>query len=286
MPKVSVLMPVYKTDERYLRQAIESILGQTYTDFEFLILDDCPADTREAIVKSYTDPRIRYAINERNMGITPARNKLIDMAQGEYIAPFDHDDISLPTRLEKEVAVLDAHPEIGVVSAWYREIPRNKVRIRPEHDADIRLNLVEHCLVVHSASMLRKSVLDKHNIRYEEEFTPAEDYSLWYRLMGVTQFYTVQEVLFEYRWYSGNTSKAQRDRQSAMGLRIAARIQHDHPELYAEYCARAKYTTVVRLWGIPVLRTERQGEFTKMWLFGVVPLLRIKRTRTCFQQKL
>lgn len=105
MPKVSVLMPVYKTQEEHLRQAIESVLNQTYADFEFLILDDCPDDTREDIVKSYQDKRIKYSQNEKNLGITPSRNKLIDMAQGEYLAVFDHDDISLPERFAKQVAL-------------------------------------------------------------------------------------------------------------------------------------------------------------------------------------
>ena len=94
MTKVSVLMPVYKTNEQYLREAIASILNQTFTDFEFLILDDCPNDTRERIVKPYEDKRIKYSINEKNLGISASRNKLIEMAQGEYLAIFDHDDIS------------------------------------------------------------------------------------------------------------------------------------------------------------------------------------------------
>ena len=104
MVKVSVLMPVYKTPEKYLRAAIESILQQTFTDFEFLILDDYPLDNRQKIVASYADKRIKYFENSQNMGISASRNKLIDMAKGEYLAVFDHDDISLPQRLEKEVA--------------------------------------------------------------------------------------------------------------------------------------------------------------------------------------
>ena len=104
MPKVSVLMPVYKTEETHLKEAISSILNQTIKDFEFLILDDCPEDNREKIVKSFDDKRIRYLKNEQNRGITSSRNKLFDIAKGEYLAIFDHDDISLPERLEKQVA--------------------------------------------------------------------------------------------------------------------------------------------------------------------------------------
>lgn len=132
MVKVSVLMPVYKTKEEYLREAISSILNQTFTDFEFLILDDCPDDDREKIVKSYQDKRITYFKNEKNLGISASRNKLIDMAQGEYLAIFDHDDISMPTRLEKQVVYLDEHPEIGVVSSFIEKFPKIKISKHPQ----------------------------------------------------------------------------------------------------------------------------------------------------------
>ena len=104
-PRVSVLTPIYNTNPAHLREMIESILNQTFTDFEFLILNDSPDNAKiEKIVKSYKDKRIKYFKNETNMGITPSRNKLLKMARGEYIAVFDHDDISVPTRLEREVA--------------------------------------------------------------------------------------------------------------------------------------------------------------------------------------
>ena len=100
MVKISVLMPVYNTDEKFLRQAIESILGQTYQDFEFLIVNDCSTDVRvEEVVLSYKDKRIKYSVNSQNLGISGTRNKLISQAKGEYFAVMDHDDVSLPERL-------------------------------------------------------------------------------------------------------------------------------------------------------------------------------------------
>ena len=123
-PKVSVLVPVYRPREEYLRACIDSILSQTFRDFELLLLDDCPEDrTAEAVIKSYADGRIRYSRNPANLGISASRNLLIDMARGEYLAVMDHDDISLPERLEKETAYLDAHPEVGVVSGRGLKIP-------------------------------------------------------------------------------------------------------------------------------------------------------------------
>lgn len=132
-PKVSVLVPVYRPREEYLRACIDSILSQTFCDFELLLLDDCPEDrTAEAVIKSYADGRIRYSRNPANLGISASRNLLIDMARGEYLAVMDHDDISLPERLEKETAYLDAHPEVGVVSGRVLKIPQIKHRIIPK----------------------------------------------------------------------------------------------------------------------------------------------------------
>ena len=165
MPKVSVLMPVYKTNEKHLRDAIESILNQTFTDFEFLILDDCPDDSREEIVKSYKDKRIKYSKNAKNLGITPSRNKLIEMSKGEYLAVMDHDDISLPTRFEKQVKYLDENKDIGVVGSHVKFMVKNKLRKRPVDDADIKLSLMGGCAITHPASMIRKSVLIKNKIR-------------------------------------------------------------------------------------------------------------------------
>ena len=118
MTKISVLMPVYNTPENYLREAVESILAQTCADFEFLILNDASTDDNvEKVINSYDDKRIRYWQNDRNLGISLSRNKLIGLSRGEYLAVFDHDDVSLPERLEKQAAFLDAHPEVGVVAA-------------------------------------------------------------------------------------------------------------------------------------------------------------------------
>ena len=122
MPKVSVLIPVYKTNVDYLKNAIGSVLNQTFKDFELVIIDDCPSDTREDVIKSFNDDRIKYQVNTENQGISKVRNKLLDLAIGEYVAIMDHDDESLPTRLEKEVEFLDKHKEkthFGVLNYFF-----------------------------------------------------------------------------------------------------------------------------------------------------------------------
>ena len=149
MPKVSILMPTYKTHPQHLRETIDSMLGQTFTDFEFLILDDCPSDTTvEEIIKEYNDKRIKYLRNDHNMGISDSRNKLIDLASGEYLAVMDHDDISLPTRLAREVAYLDSHPDVGVVSTRFDQFPgKYKKNKNPRFDKDIKLALMRTCAI-------------------------------------------------------------------------------------------------------------------------------------------
>lgn len=280
MPKVSVLMPIWNTREEHLREAVESILNQTFTDFEYLILNDSPDNTKlDEIVASYNDPRIRYERNEQNMGITPSRNKLLQMAEGEYIAIFDHDDISEPTRLEKQVAYLDAHPEVGVLGSWVREFPLDKTVRYPENDKEIRMGLMWGCVVPHSAAMVRRKVLEEHGIMYEERFSPSEDYALWCRLIPHTQFHNLPEVLFRYRLYEGNTSKSQATKMSNATMGIRAFVKADNPALYEEYLLRAEHTTRIRLFGfIPLLTVRRKGAISKVYLFECLPLYKSKYT--------
>lgn len=277
MPKVSVLMPVYNTDEECLRVAVDSILSQTFTDFELLILDDCPDHSVEKIIKSYQDKRIKYSKNARNIGISASRNKLIDMAKGEYLAVMDHDDYSLPERFAREVKYLDDHKDVGVVSCNVELFPKKRMINKPTEDKDIKLALIKSCALIHPASMIRKSVLDANNIRYEEQFTPAEDYAMWCRLIPCTKFYNIPEVLFKYRWYQGNTSKSQTIKMDAATVGIQAFVAKDNPDLYADFMAKAKQVTYIRLFGwLPLLKVETRANKTKAYLFDKIPLYSCK----------
>jgi glycosyltransferase involved in cell wall biosynthesis len=279
MAKISVLMPVYKTNERHLREAIESILNQTYNNFEFLILDDCPDDPRKRIVESYKDKRIKYFLNDKNLGISASRNKLIDMSEGEYLAIFDHDDISYPERLEKQAAYLDSHKNVGAVSSWFRTIPKNKITKYPTQNNDIKISLQDNCALSHSATMIRKSVLTDNNIRYEQECSPAEDYALFCRLSKVTDLYNMQDVLLDYRWHETNTSITQQNKMAKAHTKVKAFNRVLSPEFYHEAILRSEKRTNIYLFGrFKLLKIVERYKYKKVYLFGFILIY----TSDCF----
>lgn len=211
MVKVSVLMPVYNTKEEYLREAIESVLGQTFDDFEFIIINDGSTDKNvEKVVLSYNDDRIKYFYQE-NMGLPKTRNRLMDLAKGEYLALCDHDDISTPTRFEEEVRILDKNPNIGLVSSSFKFFPKKQIIkrggfVRP-------MDFLMTCAVAQPCAMLRKSVFDENHLRYDEKFFPAEDYEMYTRAIFVTEMFNLPEVLLNYRWHDNNLSVTANDKQ-------------------------------------------------------------------------
>ena len=166
MPKVSVLMSVYNTEENFLREAIKSILNQTYKDFEFLIINDgSTKNNTEQVILSFKDDRIRYIPNERNMGIIASCNKGFDLANGEYIARFDSDDIALPQRLEKEVEFLDKNPDYGLVGSYFETFPKKRiVKGFTDYKKVREALLVNSNQFGQSTVMIRTSVLNSNNI--------------------------------------------------------------------------------------------------------------------------
>ena len=278
MPRVSVLMPVYNTRSEQLREAIDSILAQTFGDFEFLILNDCSTDSQvEDVVKSYSDPRIVYTVNERNLGISGARNRLLDMAKGEYLAVMDHDDISLSERFEKQVAFLDAHPEVGVLNTQFGTVGKEKSSNIAMDDITIKKALMMHCGdVCHPSCMLRRSVLEEHGIRYEEMYSPSEDHALFCRLIPHTKFAALPDVLFMYRAWQGNTSHKQAKKMEAATQGVLSFARRENPELWVMAQTHIVRKWRYRLFELVVLTKEQTWRETQWKLFGVLPIWRVK----------
>lgn len=205
-PKISVLIPVYNA-AKYLEPALESILGQSFGDFECVIVNDGSTDGSEAIILSYNDGRIRYFKNTTNQGLIYTLNRGIQACQGEYIARMDADDIASLDRFEKQVALLDSHHEIGVCGTWYTLFDERGVKTRielpVEHDHIVD-SMYFHCPIGHPTVMVRRQLLDEN--KYHASFQASEDYELWTRLMDKTHFYNLPISLLDYRWHAANVS--------------------------------------------------------------------------------
>lgn len=196
-PLVTVLMPVYNA-EVFLRKAIESILQQTFTAFEFLILDDGSTDNSVSIIKSYNDPRIRLVQNEKNLGISATLNRGIRLASCELIARMDADDISYPERLQQQYDYFQTAPDCALISAWAREITEEGEPIRTEkwRRPFFYYSLIFECWIYHPTVMYRRSaVMDVG--AYSTPY--SEDYDLWWQLSRKYKIDNLSEVLLDYR---------------------------------------------------------------------------------------
>ena len=217
-PKVSVIMPVYNRQEKWLREAIESILNQTFSDFEFIILNDGSTDENvEKVITSYDDKRIVFINNKYNQGFIGALNQCLDVAQGEYIAKMDSDDISLPERLEKQVNYLNTHPDIGLVGAGYRAFDKADHSLILKENVFLLDMLKECCTTLFLA---RRSIIAQNNLRFRKEFIHAEDYDFYARFMRYANIANLQEVLYLYRWHGENVSIKESDLQQQSANKI------------------------------------------------------------------
>ncbi|WP_165040177.1 glycosyltransferase family 2 protein [Dysgonomonas sp. ZJ709] len=239
MPKVSILMPVYNA-ELYIAQAIESIITQTFTDWELILINDGSTDRSEAIVSKYKDNRIYYLKNTENIGLIKTLNRGIDYCGGEYIARMDADDISFCDRLEKQVEFLDKHPShimCGTNALVINNFNDVTGRIRNLASNNLlQINLLFSDPFVHPSMMLRRDILIKN--RYDERYKHVEDYELWCRIANLGEIANLKKELFLYRWHNSNVSVLNADTQSKLKDKIIADglkdlgIQPSDEELY------------------------------------------------------
>ncbi len=204
-------MPTYNVAP-YVREAIDSVLRQTYSDFELLVIDDCSKDNTLEIVRAIDDSRIRIEQNEHNLGLADNLNRGLSLIITEYVARMDGDDIAEPFWLEKEVAILDANPEIGICSGGFERFGTVKSLVRfPERHEDGLANMLFECSVI--VPTFRMSFYRDFGLRYSTEAFPAEDYRFWAECLRVTKFYNIQETLFHYRMHPSQICSARREEQ-------------------------------------------------------------------------
>jgi len=219
LPKVTVLMSVFNRD-RYLQRAVESILNQTFTNFEFLIINDGSSDRTEDILETFNDPRIRITKNSENVGLTRSLNRGLEISRGDYIARMDADDVSLPARLERQVKFLDKYSNVGLLGTWWyvingddREIGISKV---PNGEQAVHF-------MCHGSTVMRRICLEKVGF-YREIFELAQDYDLWLRIADEFEVVNLCEPLYEKRIHMDSVSaqkKLEQDLYASLALELA-----------------------------------------------------------------
>lgn len=203
-PFVTVLLPAYNA-EKYLIQSIDSILNQTYSNFEFLVINDGSSDSTEDIILSYTDSRIRYVKNDMNCRLIANLNRGIEMANGKYIVRMDADDISMPTRISEQVEFMENNEEFAVAGSWVEEIPSEKKINFETNPSKLKLLMLFSCRINHPSVIMRTSFLKENNLKYNSQALHAEDYALWldiYRSGG--KIGMVPSYLLQYRTHENN----------------------------------------------------------------------------------
>ena len=210
-PRLTVLMPTYNV-EPYVRESIESVLAQTFTDFQLLVMDDHSTDGTLEVVRKIDDPRIRIVQNEKNVGLSENLNRGLDLIDTEFFARMDGDDIALPQWLQREVEYLDSHPEVGVCGGGGQRFGTSQSIIRfPEEHADIAANMLFGCTTI--VPTVRMDVVRRNNLRYRRDAFPAEDYRFWADCLRVTQLHNIADILFRYRMHATQICTSRKEEQ-------------------------------------------------------------------------
>ncbi|MGK0365969.1 MAG: glycosyltransferase involved in cell wall biosynthesis [Saprospiraceae bacterium] len=214
-PLVSVLLCTYN-DEKYLDESMQSILNQSYENFEFVIVNDGSTDNTKNIIQAYRDVRIRYLEHTENKGLEDAKNWGLTEIRGKYIAYIDGDDIAMLDRLKIQTEFMEANPEVGLCGTVAQIFGnRSILRTAPENDFDIRCRTLFGTPIPHPSCMIRTAVLRKHNITYRKDFPAAEDYPFMVEILKQSKSHCIQIPLLKYRWHGQNISVLKKEVQDA-----------------------------------------------------------------------
>lgn len=202
IPLVSIAMPMYN-GQSYLREAIDSILNQTYTNIELIVIDDGSTDNSVSIIESYDDPRISLFQNDKNRGVAYTRNRAIELAKGDYLAWMDCDDISLPKKIDLQVAFMEKNLDVSVCGTSYLRFFEKEIfyqDIAESNHEKIRTSFIfRPATIFMPTAMLRTTVLAEDKIQFDDTLRMAEDYDFFQRFCEVRKSSNLTEVLFHYR---------------------------------------------------------------------------------------
>lgn len=212
-PLISVILPVYNA-ELYVSESIQSVLNQSFSDFELIILNDGSTDGSERVILEFQDKRIKYVKNETNLKLIDTLNLGLKLVQGKYIARMDADDIAFPDRFEKQITFLEKNPDYGLVGSFAECFgDTNGIMKYVEEDQDIRFALLTHNPFIHSTIMVRSTVLKENNLAYKKDKLHVEDYDLWIQLLAFTKAKLIPECLIKYRVHENQVSNVHREMQ-------------------------------------------------------------------------
>ena len=201
MPEISVVMPVYN-GEKHIRETIESVLNQTFNDFEFIIVDDCSTDRTQEIILSYTDNRIKLIKNKNNSGVSFSANRGFDVATGEYLVRVDADDICIKDRFEKQLKFMKKNKDIGICGSAICQFNDNGDILTlelPTSPSKTKVCMLFRNPLAQPSVMMRLSTIKKYNLRYDSSIHYAEDYEFWTRCAQYMQLCSMPKVLLKYR---------------------------------------------------------------------------------------
>lgn len=286
---ISVIMPVYNC-EKYVSEAIESILGQTFTDFEFIIIDDGSTDRSFEIIKKYGDNRITAIKNKNNLGNYPCRNAGMAMARGEYICVMDADDISEPRRFKVQYQFMEDDPATGICGTFIRNIPSNIIPRFITGSEQLKVAFLSNNFCSHPSLMMRKEFMDKFNLRYNEDYYYSADFDLCARALKFFKIVNIPEVLVQYRRHSGQISSARLFEQQKYADMIRINQLIDfldfkleeipvllHLKIMKRYLIQVRYKVQAEKWVKKILeKNERinyyNQEILSQFLFSILKL--------------
>lgn len=211
-PSISVVFPVYNA-ALFLKEAIDSILLQSFTDFELLIFDDGSTDNSRSIIDSYSDTRIVRRYSDTNQGLISVLNRGLEEAQGKYIARMDADDISLPDRFQKQFEFMELNQDTGICGTQLKLIDSDEMVLRPTDDISLRWWFFKGSPLAHPSVFIRTAILRNHHLRFNQEAYVAEDFDLWWRLAFHCKMANLNEPLLKYRVHSAQESSAKAAKQ-------------------------------------------------------------------------
>jgi glycosyltransferase involved in cell wall biosynthesis len=226
-PRLTVLLPVYN-GAPYLKESIQSVLSQSFQDFQLLVINDGSTDGTDDIIAEFHDPRVRELRHSSNHGLVKTLNEGLDIIHTEYVARMDADDICHPERFYKQIAFLDQNSEVGVCGTQAMSINQEGKAIGPLHfplrHQDILAQMLLYCPILHPTAMMRMSLFHSGIIRYRIEYPHAEDYALWEELSAITHFANLPESLLNYRQYSNQVSQRHAEAQVMSDRKIKGKI--------------------------------------------------------------